>query len=87
MAEGPLGDRVPFRLVGFRQDRIGPPAQQARELPAQVAHVGDADVHANAARGRDRVRGIAGQPDPAATQALGDERVDHPVLRQRAIWI
>lgn len=75
-----MGDGLSFRRVGVQQARSGPPAENSRQFPAQIVHVGDARVHTQAADDGERVRGIPGQQDPAVPEALGDEGVHHPVL-------
>ncbi|GGQ54313.1 hypothetical protein GCM10010195_07220 [Kitasatospora griseola] len=80
LVEGLLGDGLSLRLIGFQQARFGPPLDNACQFPAQVVRIGDAGVHAQTPDDGHRVRGIAGQQNPAVAEAFGDEPVHHPVL-------
>ena len=67
--DGLRRDRAPFRLVGAEQRGAAPAVQRGGELPGQVGRVADGRAQPEAARRAGRVRGVAGQEDPAARGA------------------
>src|SRR5262249_57620148 len=50
-----------------------PALQNGGELPGEIGAVVDAGIHAEAAGGREQMRSVAGDHDPARLVALGDQ--------------
>ena len=63
---------MPLGVVTVQQPVRCPTVECARQLPAQVDRVLDAQVESLPARRRMNVRGIAGQQHPADAVALGE---------------
>ena len=79
LVDDELAERPPLGVVGVEQRRPAWPRRTVRELPGEVVRVLKARVAAEAAVGRDDVRGVAGEEHAAGAEALGAVGLGPPV--------
>src|SRR5579875_2279476 len=81
--------RQALLLVAVQNDRRHLSMQHRCQLPAQVAGIAQAAIHALTGEGRDEVSSVTEQEDVSLPECLGNERVEgvHRVMRDASRWL
>src|SRR5277367_5524141 len=83
LVNGAQMHRTALLLVRREQAVAAPALQDARELPAEIDAVGNAEIHAVAAKWRMQMTGVAGEKHAAVAVTVGDQASAGRWLRVR----